>query len=308
MTLLEKLGVKIGHYTNNDDLTGATVFIPDNGADIGLDIRGSDTGTFNTPAYDVKGADKTVRAVVLTGGSTFGLECVVGVMDFLQTPCVTGAVIYDRHVGNDTRPHKNDGYKMAENASYADPGQGNIGVGTGATTGKWLQEHRLKGGFGYAVKEVAPEAYIGVFAVVNAIGSVVDPSTGRFYSESGGYNADLYYNKGFGAGEDANLNTTLAVVITNIEMERPDLMKVAELAHDGMARAVFPVHTTWDGDTIFAISPHCKNRVKLDIHPFYLPNYVGICASTLLSEAINNAVKAAEPIAYFPSWSEVYGE
>ena len=89
MTELEKLGIKIGHYTNKDGITGATVIIPDNGADIGIDVRGSDTGTINIPAYEIKGADKTVEAIVLTGGSTAGLECSIGVMDYLKSPILS---------------------------------------------------------------------------------------------------------------------------------------------------------------------------------------------------------------------------
>ena len=141
MTKLEKLGIKIGHYTNKDGITGATVIIPDNGADIGIDVRGSDTGTINIPAYEIKGADKTVEAIVLTGGSTAGLECSIGVMDYLKSPSVVGAVIYDGKIGKDVRPHLQDGFEMAKNASYNNLEQGNIGVGTGATTGKWIYKN-----------------------------------------------------------------------------------------------------------------------------------------------------------------------
>ena len=153
MTELEKLGIKIGHYTNLDGLTGATVIIPDNGADIGIDVRGSDTGSINIPAYEIKGADNTVEAIVLTGGSTAGLECSIGVMVYLNSPSVVGAVIYDRKIGKDERPHLKDGFEMAKNSSYTNLEQGNVGVGTGATTGKWIYKNRLKGGFGISIKD-----------------------------------------------------------------------------------------------------------------------------------------------------------
>lgn len=136
MNELEKLGIKIGHYTNIDGLTGATVIIPDNGADIGIDVRGSDTGSINIPAYEIKGADKKVQAIVLTGGSTAGLECSIGVMDYLNTPSVVGAVIYDRKIGKDVRPHLKDGYEMAKNASYNNIQQGNVGVGNWSNNGQ----------------------------------------------------------------------------------------------------------------------------------------------------------------------------
>ena len=305
MTKLEKLGIKIGHYTNKDGITGATVIIPDNGADIGIDVRGSDTGTINIPAYEIKGADKTVEAIVLTGGSTAGLECSIGVMDYLKSPSVVGAVIYDGKIGKDVRPHLQDGFEMAKNASYNNLEQGNIGVGTGATTGKWIYKNRIKGGFGISIKEISDNAYIGAFVVTNAIGDVINPITKEFYSESGKYCFNNYYNKNFGNKKiERGSNTTLGVIVTNIEMAREELIKVSELAQDGMARAIYPVHTNWDGDVIFSISPHSKNRIKLDLNSFDLVNYIGIAASDILIEAINNGVKNADSIGDFVAYKD----
>ena len=306
MTELEKLGIKIGHYTNIEGLTGATVIIPDNGADIGIDVRGSDTGTINIPAYEIKGADKTVEAIVLTGGSTAGLECSIGVMDYLKSPSVVGAVIYDRKIGKDVRPNLQDGFEMAKNANYNNFDQGNIGVGTGATTGKWIYKNRIKGGFGISIKEISDNTYIGAFVVTNAVGDVINPITKEYYSESGKYDYRNYYNKDFGSKKiERGTNTTLGVIVTNIEMTREELIKVSELAQDGMARAIYPVHTNWDGDVIFSISPHCKNRVKLDLSSFDLVNYVGIVASDVLVEAINNGVKNAEGIGGYTAYRDI---
>ena len=306
MTELEKLGIKIGHYTNTEGLTGATVIIPDNGADIGIDVRGSDTGTINTPAYEIKGADKTVEAIVLTGGSTAGLECSIGVMDYLKSPSVVGAVIYDRKIGKDIRPHLKDGIEMAKNANYNNLQQGNIGVGTGATTEKWIYKNRIKGGFGISIKEISNNAYIGAFVVTNAVGDVINPITKEFYSESGKYDFNNYYDKNFGNKNiERGTNTTLAVIVTNVEMTREELIKVSELAQDGMARAIYPVHTNWDGDVIFSISPHCKNRIKLDLNSFDLVNYIGIVASDILIEAINNGIKNAESIGGFRAFRDI---
>ena len=306
MTKLEKLGIKIGHYTNKDGITGATVIIPDNGADIGIDVRGSDTGTINIPAYEIKGADKTVEAIVLTGGSTAGLECSIGVMDYLKSPSVVGAVIYDRKIGKDVRPNLQDGFEMAKNANYNNFDQGNIGVGTGATTGKWIYKNRIKGGFGISIKEISDNTYIGAFVVTNAVGDVINPITKEYYSEFGKYDYRNYYNKDFGSKKiERGTNTTLGVIVTNIEMTREELIKVSELAQDGMARAIYPVHTNWDGDVIFSISPHCKNRVKLDLSSFDLVNYVGIVASDVLVEAINNGVKNAEGIGGYTAYRDI---
>lgn len=307
MNALEKLGIKIGHYTDLNNLTGATVIIPDGGADIGIDVRGSDTGTINIPAFEIKGAEKTADGIVLTGGSTMGLECSIGVMDYLNSPSVVGAVIYDRKVGNDERPHLKDGYEMTKNASYNNLEQGNIGVGTGATTGKWIYKNRIKGGFGISIKEILNNAYVGVFVVTNAVGDVINPVTKEFYSETGKYDFSQYYDKNFVSNKNIQRgsNTTLAVIVTNIEMTREELIKVSELAQDGMARAIYPVHTNWDGDVVFSISPHCKNRVKLNLTSFDLVNYVGIAASNILIEAINNSIRNATSIDGFPSYSEL---
>lgn len=222
-------------------------------------------------------------------------------MDYLNTPSVVGAVIYDRMVGKDERPHLNDGYNMAKNASYNNLLQGNIGVGIGATTGKWNSENKLKGGFGISIKEIKENTFIGAFVVTNAIGDVVNPRTNMFYSECGCYELNNYYNIKNGRGT----NTTLAVIVTNIEMNREELIKVSELAQDGMARAIYPVHTNWDGDVIFSISPHCENRIKLDMESFDLVNYVGIIASNVLIEAINNSIKNAESIEGFQSYNDI---
>lgn len=308
MNILEKLGIKIGHYTDLVGMTGATVIIPDHGADIGIDIRGSDTGSFNIPAYEIKGASKLVRAIVLTGGSTAGLECAIGVIDYLNTPNVVGAVIYDRKVGKDVRPHLKDGYQMAASASYSNFSQGNVGVGTGATTGKWNVARHLKGGFGIHIQPIQENAYVGAFVVTNAVGDVINPDTNEFYSECGKYNLENYYHTEANAEIKRGTNTTLAVIVTNIEMNREELMKVSELAQDGMARAIYPVHTNRDGDVIFSISPHSENRVKLDMDSFDLVNYVGIVASNALMKAINSSIVHAESIDCFPSFEDLKKE
>ena len=302
--ILEKLGVKIGHYTNLESLTGATCFIMENGADIGIDIRGSNTGSFNIAAYEPKAVEKLVKAIVLTGGSTFGLESCIGVMDYLNSPSVVGAVIYDRFVGKDERPHLKDGYEMAKNANYTNIMQGNIGVGTGATTGKWEYGRHIKGGFGISIKEIDTNMYIGAFVVTNSLGDIINPKTNEFYSECGKYTDNYIIKKNRKEGT----NTTLAVIITNISMTKEELMKVSELAHDGMARAIFPVHTNYDGDIIFSVSPHSNNRVESKMKRTDLINFVGVSASNLLIEAINNSIKNASEIKDFPSYHNLFNK
>lgn len=149
----------------------------------------------------------------------------------------------------------------------------------GATTGKLISKNKIKGDFGMHIEEVSENVYIGAFVVTNSIGDIIHPITKDFYSNSGGYDIHNYYNDKL---IPRGTNTTLAVIVTNIEMNREELIKVSELAQDGMARAIYPVHTNYDGDVIFSISPHGKNRKKLNMNSFNLVNYVGLFASDIL--------------------------
>ena len=316
--ILQRLGIKIGHYTDKKNLTGTTVFIAEKGAHVGIDVRGSNTGTFNTPMYGIKGTAETVNGVVLTGGSTFGLESVLGAMQYLEEhrigymtraaliPGMTGAVIYDLAVGNNIRPGKKEGYLVAENASYNNLGQGNIGVGTGATTGKWFAGRKIKGGFGMGLTTLPEDIMVGAFVVTNSLGDIVNPETNKFYCDEGGWSLD---NKKMTADVEKLSGlmkmsfTTLAVIATNVVMDRRQLIKVAELAHDGMARAVFPVHTMMDGDTIFALSSLSGDRKEFPkAWSGTMIDVVGIAAQDALMKAIKNSVLHAESIEDFPAY------
>lgn len=316
--ILRKLGIMIGHYTDGKNLTGTTTFVAEKGASIGIDVRGSNTGTFNTPMYGIKGTAETANCVVLTGGSTFGLESVLGAMQYLEEhkigyqtraaliPGMTGAVIYDLAVGNGkVRPGKKEGYLAVSGASYSNLQQGNVGVGTGATTGKWFKGKKIKGGFGIGLTTLPNDIIVGAFVVTNSLGDIVNPLTHKFYCDEGGY--DLAKKM---ISEDvttltgllnlAPQNTTLAVVATNIAMDRRQLMKVAELAHDGMARAIFPVHTMQDGDVIFALSSLSGERkVFPDAWSGTMIDVIGIAAQDALMKAIKNSILNAESIPDF---------
>lgn len=320
--LLQKLGLKIGHYTDSNNLTGTTAFIAEKGADIGIDIRGSNTGTLNTPAYDSKAVGKLVHGIVFTGGSTFGLESAFGVMQYLEEkkigsvtragiiPGITGAVIYDIAVGKKTIPSKENGYITAKSASQNNTQQGNIGVGTGATTGKWFQGRKIKGGFGIGKVVFNNDLIVSAFAVTNSVGDIINKENNKFYSESN-------YLKPWDKLENINLdkfaglvnlqptNTTLVVIATNIALHKTQLMKVSELAHDGMARAIYPVHTNLDGDVIFSISSHTGERKNPNIPEPTLIDLVGLAAADATVQAINNSLIHANSISGFPSYSEV---
>jgi L-aminopeptidase/D-esterase-like protein len=223
-------------------------------------------------------------------------------------PGIAGAVIYDIAVGNGkVRPTKEDGYRAAESADFGSMAQGNIGVGTGATVGKWIGGIPMKGGFGIGITEIAENIIVAAFAVTNAVGDVVNPKTGLFYSESGqqrlvneAFSADLQGLHGLMA--QAPTNTTLAVVATNMQLEKTQLMKIAELAHDGMARAIHPIHTNRDGDIIFAISSLTgEQKVLPQVSPLTCVDIIGLAAADALIKAINNSIVQAKSIDGFPA-------
>ena len=320
--LLTKLGLKIGHYTDLNNLTGLTAFISKSGADIGIDIRGSNTGTFNTPAYDPKAAGKLAHAVVLTGGSTFGLSSAVGAIKELVKqgignktragliPETTGAVIYDIAVGKNISPGESEGSQAVLAASDNLPEQGNIGVGTGATLGKWYKGAYMKGGFGIGVSYLPHNIIVAAFTVVNALGDAINPVTKKFYSKVGGYH-EIHEQLGdkithLSGTMDLSGNTTLTVIATNVAMNKTQLMKVAEFTHDGYARALHPIHTNMDGDVVFAISSHDGEQIKLDASEITITDMIGMAAQDAAMQAINNAVLNAKTIENIKSASDIY--
>lgn len=309
-TVLKQLRIKIGHSTRKGDLTGTTVFLIENGANIGIDIRGSATGSHNTHAYgDVTSSLELVHAVVFSGGSSFGMESFFGAMEYLHDkgvgnrfgseniPGVTGAVIYDRLVGKASYPTKKDGYQAAKNASYIEYGMGCVGVGTGATIGKWINGTHMKGGFGMASIKIQKNIIIAAFVVTNACGDVVNPKTKNWYTDSGGYN---YTEKPLISQESTQNNTTLALVATNYDLKRPALSKIASRCHDAFARAIFPVHTTTDGDIVFAVST--KEGKQKTRGPKVSIDQISLAAEHVVIEAIKASVINATGIKGFPSY------
>ena len=306
---LEKLGVKIGHFTDKENLTGATVFIAEKGAEIGIEIRGSWPGFISAPYFGQKSSATSTNSIVLSGGSTHGmLESVGGVFQYLEEkgvgiasksgsiPYITASVIYDLAVIMGKRkPTKKDGYNAAKSASYSNFSQGNIGVGTGATTGKWFKGKFVNGGFGMAVTKLPGDILVGAFVVTNSVGDVVNPNNNKFYSDSGDFDLDKKNinknNNLLGLIDMTAMNTTLAVIATNTAINNFQLMKVAELAHDGMARAIMPVHTMMDGDIVFAISSYNGERKDISyMNPLTQVDMIGMGAADALMKAIKNSI------------------
>jgi L-aminopeptidase/D-esterase-like protein len=307
-------GVLVGHATDREGSTGCTVILFEGpkGAVVGVDVRGSSPGTRETDRLGPIGAVRPTHALLLTGGSAFGIAAADGVVRFLEEkgvgldvgvariPLVSAAVLFDLVVGDPTsRPDAAMGYEAASSAAGGDFAQGSVGAGTGATVGKVLgMDRAMKGGIGSASVRLDGGLVVGALAAVNAFGDVRD--------EGGALLAGPRLEDGT-LGDTVELlpeaaarmrwaeNTTLGIVATNARLTKPQANKVAQMAHDGLARAIEPVHTTVDGDVVFAASVGAVDAV-VDV--------VGAWGARAMREAILRAVRSAEGIPGIPSLSE----
>lgn len=307
-------GIRVGHYTDTVGATGCTVILaPRRGAVAGCEVRGGAAATRGLDALSPLNLVERAHAIVLTGGSSFGLECIAGVMEYLEerrvgfdvgvtrVPIVAGAVIFDLSIGDQrARPGLLAGRGACEAASDQPSPQGNVGAGTGATVAKLFGiERAMKGGLGCASVSAAGGLVVGALAVVNAVGDVRDWRTGKLLATPRGARSSIdsmkrgYVRKRFGraAQREAITNTTLAVVATNARLTKVEATRVAQMAHDGFALAISPVHTMFDGDTTFALS---VGKVKADV------NLVGALAVESVAEAIVNAIVHARTLHGIP--------
>ena len=296
-------GLKVGHATNEKARTGCTVILCESGAVAGVDVRGSAPGTRETDAIRPGGLVEKVHAVLLTGGSAFGLDAAGGVMQFLEergvgfpagtarVPIVPTAVIFDLGVGNPkVRPDREMGYRACINATINQVEMGQVGAGTGATVGKGPGLQPSNGGVGSACRVLRSGLIVGAIVVVNAVGNIVDLTTGEIVAgakqpETGAF-VDIVERLSEQGKEDlfqtSNTNTTIGVVGTNAALAPTEITKVAQMAHDGLARTICPVHTMSDGDTIFALSTGTHTAPV---------NTVGIIAAEVTAEAVCCAVR-----------------
>ncbi|GHS90679.1 peptidase [Synergistales bacterium] len=314
-------GILIGHEQNNDAGTGCTVVICPNGAVAGVDVRGGAPATRETDLLDPVNMVDKIHAVVLSGGSAFGLDAASGVMKFLEerdvgfdvavakVPIVCGASLFDLTVGSaSVRPDAAMGYRACENAWKNAPlEQGCVGVGTGASVGKLRgMERAMKSGFGFYGLQIGSLKVASIVAP-NALGDIVNPSTGE--ALAGLLDEDhkkilntedemcVDYTNAENLFNKSHENTTIGVVITNGKMTKAQAKKVAGMAHNGFARALRPAHTMFDGDTIFALSAPDSNDVSADV------NVIGILAARTMSRAIRNAALFARATHGLPSHS-----
>ncbi|CAN5883397.1 P1 family peptidase [soil metagenome] len=305
-------GVLVGHATDIEGASGCTAVIFDHpeGAVVSVDVRGSSPGTRETDRLGPVGAVRPTHALLLTGGSAFGLAAADGVVRFLEEkevgldvgvariPLVSAAVLFDVVVGDPSvRPDAAMGYAAASSATGGDFAQGSVGAGTGATVGKVLgMDRAMKGGIGSASARLEGGLVVGAIAAVNAFGEVRDPSTRQVIAgprlEDGTLGDTVELLPEAAARLRWGENTTLGIVATNARLTKPQANKVAQMAHDGLARAVYPVHTTVDGDIVFAAS---IGEVEA------LPDIVGAWGARVMEQAIVRAVLAAEGLHGIPA-------
>ncbi len=308
-------GLKVGHYTMAGRPTGCTVVLAEGGAVAGVDVRGAAPGTRETDLLNPVNSVEKVHAVVLAGGSAFGLDSAGGVMRYLEergigldtgfgkVPIVPAAVVFDLNVGDPKiRPTADCGYRAAAAATTGPPVEGSVGAGSGATVGKLAGPSRaMRGGLGVASIATPGGLVVAALVVVNTVGDVIDPATGRVVAgvrtADGKGLADVRTLIRSGTLAPPALfgrNTTLAVVATNAALTKTQASRMAQLAHDGLARTISPAHTLFDGDTIFALATGTRQGA-----PDMLT--IGALAADAVAEAVVRAVRAAASIPGYPA-------
>jgi L-aminopeptidase/D-esterase-like protein len=299
-------GIEAGHYTDSRRPTGCSVVIARQGAVAGVDVRGAAPGTRETDLLAPGNLVQQVQAVLLAGGSAWGLDAAGGVMRWLEeqglglatgygpVPIVPAAVLFDLGVGDASiRPDAQAGYAACQAASAQPPAQGNVGAGSGALVGKLLGLARaMKGGIGTASLS-AGGATVGALVACNAVGDVIDPASGRVLA--GARSPDGQRLAGTRdallAGQGAQrllpgTNTTLGVIATDAVLSQPQAQRLARVAHDGLARSINPVHTMLDGDTLFALGTGRSERPADML-------LLATLAAEVTARAVVNAVCAA---------------
>ncbi|MBE3596481.1 MAG: P1 family peptidase [Hydrogenibacillus sp.] len=320
LTITAVPGVKVGHAGDTEALTGVTVVRVDQGAVGGVSVRGSAPATRETDALDPLGLVDVVHAVVLAGGSAFGLDAAGGVVQYLEeqgigletgaarVPIVPAAALYDLAVGRaDVRPTREMGYAASARAGKMSPeAQGNVGAGLGATVGKiYGMARAMKSGLGTAARAFQNGLVVGAIVAVNAVGEVRDPRSGAVLAgvrDASGAILPLQ-----SVADDPRMHdfhpfpgtaTTIGVVATNAKLTKVQATKVADMAHGGLVRTIYPVHTMFDGDTLFALA---TGEVEASV------DWVGTIAADVVAAAVVRAVKGAKGAGGFPAHRDLGG-
>lgn len=314
--LTDVAGIEVGHFTHDRVPRGVTALLCKGGALAGVSVRGGNPGTSHTDALGATMVGSVVHGIGLSGGSLFGLGAIAGITEWLAQqgvglprwgwvlPIVSGAVIDDRRLG-DPRVHPTAewGHRAAAAATTGAFARGNVGAGAGGTAGKGTGCVRSKGGLGTASLMLPGGIVVGALVVVNSLGALIHPATGGLYAVDGGFDASLLYHPKDDARDEppAPENTTLGVIATNAELTKPQLIKIADLAHDGLARAIRPMHTMLDGDTVFALTPHAGTVRLPDTSGANLTDLVGAAAADAMVLAVLDAARETAGVDGWPS-------
>jgi L-aminopeptidase/D-esterase-like protein len=323
-------GIEVGHAQDEEALTGCTVILCRKGAVAGVDVRGGAPGTRETDLLNPINLVEKVHAIVLAGGSAFGLDAASGVMRYLEenkigfntgaakVPIVPSAILYDLNLGRaDVRPDSAMGFRAAASArdrtASDPPAEGNVGAGTGASVGKMFGiTLAMKSGLGTASMDIGGGVIVGAIVAVNAWGDVIDPTTGEIVAGlRSGKVGPLKVGKGIQFADTLAMmktpmgrgvlgfvshgNTVIGVVATNAKLTKAQATKVAQMAQDGVARTIRPAHTMLDGDVIFALSTGNK---KVDV------SSIGAFAAEVMAQAILRAVKMVKSAGGLPGLNE----
>ena len=315
--IMEVGGFRVGHAQNMEAATGCTVILCDRMSPAGLDVRGGGPASRESQILNPVANAEGINAVLLSGGSAFGLDAAGGVQKYLEerdigfdvgvtkVPLVSQSCLFDLSVGSkDIRPDAAMAYSACENASAAAPAEGNVGAGTGCSVGKYRgMDRAMKSGFGtYALQAGALK--VGALVAVNALGDIYGPdgkqAAGLLNPERTGLTSTLdeLFRDVTLAENLFTGNTTLGVIVTNARFQKTQLTKIAGMTHNGYARAIRPVHTTADGDSIYALS---VGQVPGDI------NVVGAMAALAMERAILRAVQSARSAYGLPGWEAIHG-
>lgn len=309
-------GFKVGHAQNIDAATGCTVIICDKMAPAGVEIRGGGPASRETPLLNPVAMAQGINALVLSGGSAFGLDAAGGVMKYLEehdigfdvgvtkVPLVCQSCLFDLAIGrHDIRPDFKMGYEACQNASTSPVKNGCVGAGTGCTVGKFAgKDFAMKSGLGTFAVQIG-ELKVGAIVAVNALGDIFDIDTGKQIAGMLNETKDglrsteqVMYNNIAPIDNMFVKNTTIGAIITNAKFNKSEMNKIAAMAHNGFARAIRPVHTSADGDSIYALS---VGDISADI------NAVGTLAAYVMGKAVANGVKNAQKAYGFLSLNDI---
>lgn len=312
--ILDITGIFVGQAENINGLTGCSVILCEKPMVCGVDVRGGAPGTRETDLLDPINSVEKVNAVVLAGGSAFGLESTCGVVKFLEekgigvdtgickVPIVVGAVLFDLGIGDyRCRPDIEMGYKASTIANNKILKQGNFGAGCGATVGKIKgMNYAMKSGIGsYSIK-LENGLIVSALIAVNAFGDIYEKGeiiAGTLNDSKTNFENTYELMKKNINNSNFNItNTTIGVVATNAKLNKAGCKKISQMAHDGLAKTIFPIHTTYDGDTIFTLS---SGEIDADI------SLIGSLATEVVEKSVINAIKHSEAIENFPSYKTI---